>query len=163
MQKSCPKDGGLLSETNVNGVLVDTCESCEGVWFDKDELGKTLAHGENIISTHLDESWEADFNDKAEKRGDRNCPVCGEDLSVYNYAYSSTVEIDGCSNHHGVWVDDGEIQKVLDHFVESNRELSAEEKQKIQQLLMAEKLRVDQWEVLQSIYNVFHKIDEDIL
>jgi Zn-finger nucleic acid-binding protein len=35
---SCPRCGGTLEEKTFEGVLIDTCEKCGGVWLDSGEL-----------------------------------------------------------------------------------------------------------------------------
>lgn len=39
---ACPLDGSTLHETARNGVLIDVCPSCRGVWLDRGELDKLL-------------------------------------------------------------------------------------------------------------------------
>ena len=34
----CPRCGGSLKESQFEGVLIDTCEKCGGVWLDAGEL-----------------------------------------------------------------------------------------------------------------------------
>ena len=34
----CPKCGGSMDETNIEGVLIDKCTSCQGIFFDKGEM-----------------------------------------------------------------------------------------------------------------------------
>jgi Zn-finger nucleic acid-binding protein len=40
----------------------------------------------------------------------RTCPACGEDLEAYDH---EGVELDRCLAGHGVWLDRGELQKVV--------------------------------------------------
>jgi uncharacterized protein len=42
MQKMCPTDGTPLMEMNKNGVTIDVCPECKGVWLDRGELEKLL-------------------------------------------------------------------------------------------------------------------------
>ena len=35
---SCPRCDGTLSENKFEGVLIDTCEKCGGIWLDSGEL-----------------------------------------------------------------------------------------------------------------------------
>ena len=37
---TCPVCGGTMREVNRNGVLIDTCTQCRGVWLDRGELEK---------------------------------------------------------------------------------------------------------------------------
>ena len=38
----CPRDGTLLARSEVNGLELDWCPTCRGVWFQMEELGHTL-------------------------------------------------------------------------------------------------------------------------
>jgi len=39
----CPNDSGAMQEINRNGVLIDVCTTCRGVWLDRGELEKLLS------------------------------------------------------------------------------------------------------------------------
>ncbi|MBV1694301.1 MAG: zf-TFIIB domain-containing protein [Hyphomicrobiales bacterium] len=39
----CPVCQGQMKEINRNGVLIDTCTQCRGVWLDRGELEKLSA------------------------------------------------------------------------------------------------------------------------
>jgi hypothetical protein len=39
---SCPRCDGSLSENQFEGVLIDTCENCGGIWLDSGELEQLL-------------------------------------------------------------------------------------------------------------------------
>ncbi len=41
---TCPNDGGGMQEVNRNGVLIDVCPQCRGVWLDRGELEKLLSY-----------------------------------------------------------------------------------------------------------------------
>jgi uncharacterized protein len=38
----CPNDGAGMQEINRNGVLIDVCPTCRGVWLDRGEMEKLL-------------------------------------------------------------------------------------------------------------------------
>jgi len=38
----CPRCGGSLKESKVDGVSIDTCQKCAGVWLDSGELNQLL-------------------------------------------------------------------------------------------------------------------------
>ena len=42
MQKCCPIDGVPLTEMVKNGVTIDVCPECKGVWLDRGELEKLV-------------------------------------------------------------------------------------------------------------------------
>jgi len=39
---SCPRCDGSLSENQFEGVMIDTCENCGGIWLDSGELEQLL-------------------------------------------------------------------------------------------------------------------------
>ncbi|HEX7005382.1 MAG TPA: zf-TFIIB domain-containing protein [Trueperaceae bacterium] len=39
----CPNDNSPMQEINRNGVLIDVCPQCRGVWMDRGELEKLLS------------------------------------------------------------------------------------------------------------------------
>ena len=39
---SCPRCDGSLSENQFEGVMIDTCENCGGMWLDSGELEQLL-------------------------------------------------------------------------------------------------------------------------
>ncbi|HXE71957.1 MAG TPA: zf-TFIIB domain-containing protein, partial [Candidatus Nitrosotenuis sp.] len=41
----CPKDGGDLRLTEVLGVQIDTCPTCDGCWLDPGELAQMQRFG----------------------------------------------------------------------------------------------------------------------
>ncbi len=43
---NCPVDNELLQMTERNGVEVDYCPRCRGIWLDRGELDKLLARAE---------------------------------------------------------------------------------------------------------------------
>lgn len=38
----CPRCDGLLKENTFEGVVIDTCEKCAGIWLDSGELEQLL-------------------------------------------------------------------------------------------------------------------------
>jgi Zn-finger nucleic acid-binding protein len=39
----CPRDGSELVEVERNGVMIDACPTCRGMWLDRGELEKLTA------------------------------------------------------------------------------------------------------------------------
>ena len=38
----CPRCDGNLKESNFEGVMIDTCDNCSGVWLDPGEFGQLV-------------------------------------------------------------------------------------------------------------------------
>ena len=45
----CPKCGTSLSEENLEGVAVDVCPACHGIWLDDGELSKLTEGGKSLF------------------------------------------------------------------------------------------------------------------
>ena len=39
----CPRDGAVLVEVERNGVTIDACPTCRGIWLDRGELEELIA------------------------------------------------------------------------------------------------------------------------
>ena len=45
----CPKCGTRLAEESLEGVAVDVCPSCQGLWLDNGELGKIIDGKKGVL------------------------------------------------------------------------------------------------------------------
>jgi Zn-finger nucleic acid-binding protein len=108
----CPKcDDKNLGEIKINGVKVNRCKNCGGLWFDRDEL--------KIVRDYRDEnlSW-LDFDlwkdgDKLTVSGKSiNCPLDGKPLFKIRCG-NTDVMVDVCLECHGIWLDKDELNKII--------------------------------------------------
>ena len=106
---NCPKcKTEPLSTFTVEGVTVDRCSSCTGVWFDADELSHLL----NEEARHVARLLKGSLSDQA----DGKKAQCPRDASGLMRVYSSidhSVVLDVCGNCRGVWLDGGEFEKLF--------------------------------------------------
>jgi Zn-finger nucleic acid-binding protein len=67
----CPNDGTGMQEVNRNGVLIDICPQCRGVWLDRGELEKLLALLEDRggEAQYREERREPRYEDRDDNRG----------------------------------------------------------------------------------------------
>ena len=109
--KECPTCHVSLESKNIGKVEIDECPQCKGIWFDKDELRKS----KDVIDSDLNwmdfEIWKHK-NEFKIKESSRLCPVCKTDTHAIDYGSTST-EIDYCPNCKGVWLDRGELKKII--------------------------------------------------
>ena len=112
--QTCLRCQGALVNHQYEGVWIDRCSICGGVWLDQGEL-------EAIIETRVNEHASS-FVQETLKQGkaglpaqDQNdfipCPKCTSTMKVINYAYDSGVIIHICTNH-GVWLDSKELERI---------------------------------------------------
>jgi len=134
---NCPKCSGELDSVNVNGVMLETCDSCEGVWFDSAELLKIIQITEeelrgSSIAPSLEDNHENDSNESGFRA---TCPKCAEPMAVQTYCYDSGVKMDKCNICGGIWLDDGEIKAVIDYYKEGMKALMPEKMNEITEKL----------------------------
>ena len=100
---TCPSCKSDLIVIEFDSIELDYCASCGGVWLDAGELSLIL-HG------RLDADEARLFGEGT--RGSRRCPMCRDKMHLAALPKSG-VEIDFCPRRHGVWLDKGELQKII--------------------------------------------------
>ena len=105
----CPKcQTETLAEFKVEGVAVDRCSSCEGIWFDAQELSELLSDTARQVASLRRGSVHEELDGK---KG--SCPRdAAELLRVYSAA-DKTVILDACPECRGIWLDGGEFEKLF--------------------------------------------------
>ena len=110
---NCPRC--KLALTRVSSVIdADLCSECEGLWLSKEALEKCLTlPREYLRNSPLWVSLEADHPDVSLEPL-INCPTCLHEMQRHNYDGKTSIIIDAC-DEHGIWLDDGELSKILDY------------------------------------------------
>ena len=121
----CPRDATPLQPFMVEArVQVDRCSICRGLWLDKgelEEIQQTIErdHGKLIDMPH--DTVGASFEQvRQERQGPARCPRCDAEMETREYGYNSQVMIDACPDGCGVWLDNGELER-LEAFYEKGR------------------------------------------
>lgn len=55
----CPACGGLMDLDKVDGVEIDHCTDCQGVWLDAGEMDRLTARGEGALAKGFEEKGKA--------------------------------------------------------------------------------------------------------
>ena len=100
----CPRCVGELEPITYEGVDLDICLLCHGLWFDQGELAKF-------------NNFDSDFpfgpgKPVKGKAIGGHCPRCNVVMIVMRYAPRTNFQLDRCPECGGVWLDNGEIGKV---------------------------------------------------
>jgi Zn-finger nucleic acid-binding protein len=105
----CPKcQTESLNEFAVQGVPVDRCSSCHGIWFDARELSRLLAEDGRHVATLRR------GNVKDEAGGKKGfCPRDASELLRVFSTMDRSVILDACPECHGIWLDGGEFEKLF--------------------------------------------------
>jgi Zn-finger nucleic acid-binding protein len=106
MSIKCPRDATALVEGKEHAIEIDRCSTCNGAWYDYDEL-------EALEATVAQADDRRGMIDYAKRESELACPVCSNVMRAFNYrAYN--LELDACSEGHGFWLDAGEAARVRD-------------------------------------------------
>ncbi len=98
----CLSCGAGMSKQVVGDVAVDSCPSCAGTWFDGGEIVE--AYGLGWIDRGLRGKASAG------RAGGRACP---RDRGSLGLLYVEGIEVDVCPGCHGVWLDAGELDRMV--------------------------------------------------
>jgi uncharacterized protein len=102
----CPKcKKKTLSYFNTSeGVVLDFCEECSGIWFDKDELASYIE-----LSADIPEIKEMK---KAARKTDLKCPKCEGILEELPFSSKTEFLVDRCGSCGGIFFDAGELMQA---------------------------------------------------
>ncbi len=118
-EMTCPKCGTpTVHDFNTSeGVVLDMCDRCKGVWFDKGEIARYAE-----LSSDLPDAEQAL---KSARPTPYKCPKCSEGLVEIEYSAielpSGKLLVEYCKACGGFWFDGGEVGKLetLSTLVES--------------------------------------------
>lgn len=119
----CPNCRVDLKRHDFKGIVLDHCEQCDGLWFDKGELERAKNEKDRKLEG-FDFSLWADTEKLSTEQGERSCPKCHENMSVINYAGYADLPLDICPTCQGVWLDKGEFVTLISHLEELKKEFS---------------------------------------
>lgn len=113
----CPKCGNnSLKETNINGIKIDRCDHCGGIWFDKDELRVVRDQRDENLSWLNFDLWE---DEKKISISGKSIDCPRDESPLFKIKYGSTgVMVDVCLNCRGVWLDKDELDKIVSELKE---------------------------------------------
>lgn len=104
----CPACKVEMEPRTYEGVTVDRCSKCEGVWLDSGEL--------RLIAAIQEKKFTQEELEAAMKAGSRKkeesavlCPKCG--VSMEKRESHDTI-VDMCPEGDGVWLDQGELERI---------------------------------------------------
>src|SRR6185312_10866988 len=102
----CPNDQTELQAARRDGVEMETCPTCSGMWLTSQELN---ALEDKAFTLGDDEKGSLVFSTEP---SDRNCPQCGKRLKTFAYRLYD-LQLDLCEEGHGYWLDADEDKRVL--------------------------------------------------
>jgi Zn-finger nucleic acid-binding protein len=104
----CPVCAKPTVAFELEGVEIDRCLDCGGTWLDSGEL-------ELLAGPKRGKLGEAMFAAKGGKHGGRTCFRCTATMRLVKV---DSVELDRCPRGHGLWLDKGEMERLIAAFSE---------------------------------------------
>ncbi len=105
----------ILIALEFNEVEIDYCTQCKGIWLDSGELELLLGDHEKT-QAFLSIGSPAQV---PEGERPRKCPECDIQMTKESTQSHTPVIFDHCPNSHGLWLDAGELQAILDQMEET--------------------------------------------
>lgn len=109
----CPRCRVAMQGLKLGSTTVRECSTCGGLWLSPETL-QALSDGREeragVVSTLAGRMPTADVPPDIIRYVP--CPQCEKLMNRKNFAQSSGVVLDVCSRH-GVWLDRGELERVL--------------------------------------------------
>lgn len=111
---NCPRCATALASHTILEVEVDRCSRCAGLWLDRGEVERASRPTGRFVAAAGGASMDASVRLPDDPTKLTKCPRCGR--SCFRERYSSTeVELDRCGRGCGVWLDQGELEKIAEH------------------------------------------------
>jgi Zn-finger nucleic acid-binding protein len=109
----CPGCDLATLAINVANLELRACEGCGGVWLDREQMQELVARSRSRTPlpdlSALDLVW--DGSTTRQRKRYLRCPVCAEVMQHRAHGESEVV-LDHCQAH-GVWLDRGELSRIL--------------------------------------------------
>jgi len=106
----CPECHDEMLILELDGVEIDCCDECRGIWLDEGELELLIEAGSDPDQPILKALTAADA---IKAKGQRKCPVCDKKMLLVYIPLNPVVEIDRCPCNHGLWFDKGELEQII--------------------------------------------------
>ena len=108
----CPACKEPLVALEKEGIEVDWCASCRGVWLDAGEL--ELLHEKPVAARHFVLDLKpCGRSGLAPAHPSRGCPICDKRMTSVESVWDPAIVLDRCPQNDGLWFDRGELVRVL--------------------------------------------------
>ena len=115
----CPSCSEPLIVVEREGIELDYCPKCKGLWFDADEL--ELLNEALKLDAALPDMGSLSKAVTTEKG--RKCPRCGKRMEKVYMGEKPPIVIDRCRNGHGLWFESGELGQAIRQYLSTRTQL----------------------------------------
>ncbi|XAL98777.1 zf-TFIIB domain-containing protein [Phycisphaeraceae bacterium D3-23] len=106
----CPKCSAEMKTQAVDGIEVDQCTGCGGMWFDLREHDRLREKGGKAVAS-LDSGDRAKGAANNEER-DIDCPRCGVQMVKLAHHEQTHIHYEQCATCGGAYFDAGEFDDL---------------------------------------------------
>lgn len=104
----CPVCNESMIVLELDGIEIDYCPSCHGIWLDGGEL-ELMIVDENERNRILS-SFRLETGSPEKKY---KCPICNKKMDKVYVGENQEVLIDKCPANDGIWFDKDELKSVI--------------------------------------------------
>jgi len=104
----CPNCKEPLLVLEFEGIELDYCDSCRGVWLDPDEVAMVFGNGGWQKALHVAPG------EVLKREGGKACPRCRTTMHKRLAGEKHPVTTDLCPRGHGLWLDGGELGALIE-------------------------------------------------
>ena len=125
----CPVCNKPLVTATVEDIRIFSCPICRGNLINQSKMLPILRQALSLNVTDKDLSLSSD---RSELQRKYICPVCQEKMDAYPYGGAGNINIQGCRQCELIWLDFGELSKIIRSFSQIYQQIPDEPGQKIQ-------------------------------
>ena len=101
----CPKCRSDMRTLEIDGIEIDRCERCQGLWFDAGEVERLRSR--NAAQTI--DTGDASSGRAWDRIESYRCPRCGGSMAAVVDATQRHIRYETCTHCHGSYFDAGEF------------------------------------------------------
>lgn len=109
----CPKCRSDMQAVNYEGVEVDRCSDCQGIWFDAGEVEALAAKQAAMVV----DTGAARVGKQMNATDDYRCPRCGGAMARRVDAHQRHIWYESCIDCDGSFFDAGEFRDLAQHTI----------------------------------------------
>lgn len=163
----CPKCLIDLTPLTIENTIIDICSQCHGIFLDQGEIIKLASIPLPKIPEILfiqNQTTNSKQNQEKPYENELSCPKCQQLMQKFPYAGLEDIIIDTCRNQCGVWLDVGEIIKIMHYLQNSHHPINKELQEKIQFILSqnSNEAKMSIWQKLSKRYYIFSEDQSQI-
>lgn len=107
---TCVKCNSILDRATFEGLEVDLCPRCGGLWLDRGEITRAARLPETELSRLRSLLTDVGGPPPLPTESSVPCPACDGNLAE---VVLGSVHVDYCAKCHGIFLDRGELEEAL--------------------------------------------------